>query len=79
MNPSWGFFNEFESKSLWFYCVVCYSKEPWLNLKVEETTGRFLYLRFTALFTVRCNKKHRVYQIFFILFWKDDLLTAGQG
>jgi len=45
MNPSWGFFNEFEGKSLWFYCVVCHAEEPRLDLKLKKTTGRYLKVR----------------------------------
>jgi len=60
MNPSWGFFNEFEGKSLWFYCVVCYAKEPRLDLKLKrQPAGILQYDKSnTALFKNHCNKKH---------------------
>ena len=60
MNPSWGFFNEFEGKSLWFYCVVCYAKEPRLDLKLKrQPAGILKYDKSnTALFKNHCNKKH---------------------
>ena len=42
VNPSWGFHNEFEGKSLWFYCVVCYAKEPRLDLKLKRQPAGIL-------------------------------------
>ena len=60
MNPSWGFFNEFEGKSLWFYCVVCYAKEPRLDLKLKrQPRGILKYDKSnTAVFKNHCKTKH---------------------
>jgi len=60
MNPSWAFFNEFEGKSLWFYCVVCYAKEPRLDLKWKrQPAGILKYDKSnTSLFKNHCNKKY---------------------
>ena len=67
MNPSWGFFKEFEGKSLWFYCVECYAKEPRLDLKLKkQPAGILKYDKSnTALFKNHCKKKHPSEQINF--------------
>ena len=59
-NPCWGFFKEFEGKKSWFYCVVCFAKEPEFNSDLKrQQAGILNYDKSnTAVFKNHCKSKH---------------------
>jgi len=70
-----GFFNEFEGKSLWFYCVVCYAKEPRLDLMLKrQPAGILKYDKSnTALFKNHCKKKNSNEYINFSSYFSEKM------
>ena len=61
-NPSWGLCKEFKDHDLWFYCTVCYAKEPNLNLKLKkQAAGILKYDKAnTSLIKNHCEAKHLI-------------------
>jgi len=59
-NPCWGFFEEFEGKKSWFYCVVCFAKEPEFNSDLKRRTAGVLNYdkSNTTVFKNHCKSKH---------------------
>ena len=59
-NPIWGLFKEFNNNKLWFYCTVCYAREPKLiSQKNKQLPGILKYDKSnTTLFKNHCSTKH---------------------